>query len=175
MQFHVLSAASPRCSGGGTSAERYILSGPQRGPAERGQVKNVKIRQSFSQKVSNIFSTLFDNFRAGQRTSKIVKKCQTNFRNFSTIFAQHQFSGPFWGALIFGWHLVGVLIVGTYGMVIFQSPKNIFQRPKDKKGQIGRQNHGKIGRLGRIRTDRDGQVQIGKPPHLNPPRPSTSP
>ena len=54
-----------------------------------------------------------------QKTSKIVKKCQKVFRHFSTIFAQgkrrqnrqklskifstifarHQFSGPFWGAL----------------------------------------------------------------------------
>ena len=30
---------------------------------------------------------------------KIVKKGQKVFRHFSTIFARHQFSGPFWGAL----------------------------------------------------------------------------
>ena len=30
-----------------------------------------------------------------QKTSKIVKKCQNYFRHFSTIFARHQFSGPF--------------------------------------------------------------------------------
>ena len=46
-----------------------------------------------------IFSTLFDIFRAGQKTSKIVKKGQNIFRRFSTIFARHQLSGPFWGAL----------------------------------------------------------------------------
>ena len=64
-----------------------FISGPQKGPAERGHVK---------------------------KTSKIVKKCQKYFRHFSTFFAQgkktskssksvkfarHQFSGPFWGAL----------------------------------------------------------------------------
>ena len=51
----------------------------ERGSEERGHVKNVKNRQ----KVSNILSTRFDIFRAGQRTSKIVKKCQTYFRHFS--------------------------------------------------------------------------------------------
>ena len=71
-----------------------ILSGLQKGPAERGHVKK-------RQKVSKSFSTLFDNFRAGQKTSKIVKKCQKVFRHFSTIFARHHFSGPFWGALKF--------------------------------------------------------------------------
>ena len=41
--------------------------------------KNVKNRQ----KVSKIISTLFDNFRAGPKTSKIIKECQNNFRQFS--------------------------------------------------------------------------------------------
>ena len=68
------------------------FSGLQKGPAERGHVKN-------RQKVSKSFSTLFNNFSAGQKTSKIVEKCQKVFRHFSTIFAQHHFSGPFWGAL----------------------------------------------------------------------------
>ena len=72
------------------------LSGLQKGPAERGHVKNVKNRQ----KVSKSFSTLFDDFRAGQKTSKIVKKCQKVFRHFSTIFARHLFSGPFCNPLI---------------------------------------------------------------------------
>ena len=45
--------------------------------------------------MSKSFSTLFDNFRAGQKTSKIVKKCQKVFRHFSTIFARHLFSGLF--------------------------------------------------------------------------------
>ena len=73
------------------------------------------------QKLSKSFSTLFDNFRAGQKKSKIVKKRQKvfrqfsrtakktsklvnkrqkGFRHFSTIFARHHFSGPFWGALM---------------------------------------------------------------------------
>ena len=53
----------------------WFISGPQKGPAERGHVKK-------RQKVSNIF---FDIFRAGQKTSKIVKHL---FRQFSrgTIF-----------------------------------------------------------------------------------------
>ena len=72
------------------------VSGPQKGPAETGHVKKTsKIVKSVKQ-----FSTLFDIFRAGQKTSKIVKKCQNIFRHFSTIFARHQFSGPFWGALM---------------------------------------------------------------------------
>ena len=65
-----------------------MVSGLQKGPAERGHVKK-------RQKVSKSLSTLFDNFRAGQKKSKIVKKCQKVFRHFSTIFARHPFSGPF--------------------------------------------------------------------------------
>ena len=49
------------------------------------------------QKSSKSVKKFFDNFRAGQKTSKIVKKCQKHFRHFSTIFARHLFSGPFWG------------------------------------------------------------------------------
>ena len=48
-------------------------------------------------KCQKVFSALFDNFCAGQKTSKIVKKRQNVFRHFSTIFARHHFSGPFWG------------------------------------------------------------------------------
>ena len=72
------------------------FSGLQKGPAERGHVKKL---QKPSKSVKS-FSTLFDNFRAGQKTSKIVKKRQKVLRHFSTIFARHHFSGPFWGALI---------------------------------------------------------------------------
>ena len=67
------------------------IGGPQKGPAERGHVKK---RQKSSKSAKNIF----DIFRAGQKTSKIVKKCQKVFRHFLTIFAWHPFSGPFWGA-----------------------------------------------------------------------------
>ena len=74
----------------------FIVSGLQKGPAERGHVKK---RQKSSKSVKKFFDT-FDNFRAGQNTSKIVKKRQKHFRHFSTIFARHLFSGPFWGALI---------------------------------------------------------------------------
>ena len=52
---------------------REKISGLQKGPAERGHVKN------------------------RQKSSKNVKKFFDTF--FSTIFARHQFSGPFWGAL----------------------------------------------------------------------------
>ena len=34
-------------------------------------------------------------WRKGAR-AKIVKKCQKVFRHFSSIFARHLFSGPFW-------------------------------------------------------------------------------
>ena len=65
----------------------------KRGRRKGATSKNVKKRQ----KTSKCFSTLFDNFRAGQKkASKIVKKCQKYFRHFSTIFARHHFSGPFW-------------------------------------------------------------------------------
>ena len=63
----------------------------KRGRRTGATSKNVKNRQ----KVSKSFSSLFDSFRAGQKTSKIVKKCQKVFRHFSTIFARHLFSGPF--------------------------------------------------------------------------------
>ena len=76
------------------------VSGPQKGPAERGHVKKC-------QKVSKIFSTLFGIIRAGQKTSKIVKKCQKYFGHFSTIFARHRFSGPFWGPLVWVYHAKG--------------------------------------------------------------------
>ena len=47
-------------------------------------------------KVSNFFSTFSRRAKKRQKSSKSVKKY---FRHFSTIFARHQFSGPFWGAL----------------------------------------------------------------------------
>ena len=72
----------------GMSADR------KRGQRKGAPSKNVKNRQ----KVSKIFPTLLDNFRAGQKTSKIVKKCQKYFRYFSTIFARHpSFPAPFGG------------------------------------------------------------------------------
>ena len=49
-----------------------ISAARKRGQRKGATSKNLKNRQ----KVSKIFSTLFDIFRAGQETSKIVKKCQ---------------------------------------------------------------------------------------------------
>ena len=72
-----------------------IISGLQKGPAERGHVK----KHQNSSKVSKSFSTLFDNFRAGQKTSKFVKKRQKVFRHFFDTFRAAPFYGPFWGAL----------------------------------------------------------------------------
>ena len=72
---------------GNCSENRFPMaevSGLQKGPEERGHGKK---RQKSSKSVKK-FSTLFDNFRAGQTTSKIVEKCQKVFRHFSTIFAQ---------------------------------------------------------------------------------------
>ena len=70
-----------------------FLSGPQKGPAERDHGKK-------RQKVSQRYSTLFDIFRAGQKV-KDRQKVSKYVRQFSIGFARHQFSGPFWGALIF--------------------------------------------------------------------------
>ena len=70
------------------------LSGPQKGPAERATSKNDQNRQ----KVSKIFSALFDIFRAGQKTSKKkTKKCQKYFLQLSRGTS---FRAPFWGALM---------------------------------------------------------------------------
>ena len=87
-----------RCQGGdfqdhGSEGEQTMVqnhgfvSGLQKGPAERGRVKK-------RQKSSKSVKKFFDNFRAGQKTSKIVKKCQKVFRHFSTIFARHTFFRP---------------------------------------------------------------------------------
>ena len=51
------------------------------------------------QKASKSFSTLFDNFRAGQKRSKIVKKCQKYFR----LFFFRQFSRGTSFPAPFGW------------------------------------------------------------------------
>ena len=77
-------------------SEVFLFSGPQKGPAERGHVKK---RQKSSKSVKNIF----DTFRHFSRRAKNVKnrpKVSKIFRHFLTIFAGHQFSGPFWEALI---------------------------------------------------------------------------
>ena len=68
----------------------FSSSGPQKGPAERGHVKK---RQKSSKSVKNIFGT----FRQFSRRAKNVKNRQRMSKLFSTIFARHQFSGPFWG------------------------------------------------------------------------------
>ena len=71
-----------------------LLNGPQKGPAERGHVKK---SQKSSKSVKNIFRRFSTFFRAGQKKSKIVKKCQNSFRHVSTTFARHQFPAPFEG------------------------------------------------------------------------------
>ena len=81
---------------GGGGGDRFCSADCKRGRRKGATSKNVKNRQ----KVSKSFSTLFDNFCAGQKPSKIVKKCQKVFRHFSTIFARHLFSGPFCNPLI---------------------------------------------------------------------------
>ena len=80
----------PQWTGFNTRLSEGFLEGSRtsaeckRGRRKGATSKNVKNRQ----KVTKTFSTLFDNFRAGQKTSKIAKKCQKHFRHFSTIFAQ---------------------------------------------------------------------------------------
>ena len=54
----------------------------KRGRRKRAMSKNVKNRRKVS-KSNLVFSTLFDIFRAGQRTSKNVKKFFDTFRQFS--------------------------------------------------------------------------------------------
>ena len=61
--------------------------------------KGPRQKSQKSSKSVKMFSTLFDNFRSGQKTSKIVEKRQKFFDTFSTIFVRNLFSGPFWGAL----------------------------------------------------------------------------
>ena len=66
----------------------------KRGRRKGATSKNVKNRQ----KVSKSFSTLFDNFRAGQKTSKIVKKCQKFFDTFQQFLSGTFFPAPFGAA-----------------------------------------------------------------------------
>ena len=78
-----------------------IVRGLQKGRRKGAMSKNVKNRQ----KVSKSFSTLFDNFRAGQKTSKIVKKCHKNiFDTFGQFSRGTSFPAPFGGALILFHH-----------------------------------------------------------------------
>ena len=107
----------------------------KRGRRKGATSKNVKNRQ----KESKSFSTLFDNFRAGQKTSKIVRKCQKVFRHFSTIFARHLFSGPFCNPLNWDFPFLGIM-PGLYGMENGQKPemgkKN--GKPNGKEASAGR-------------------------------------
>ena len=69
--------------------------GQRKGPRQ----KKVRDRQ----KVSKIVSTLFDIFRAGQKSSKIVKNRQKVSKTFSTLFDNFCAApvfGASWGALI---------------------------------------------------------------------------
>ena len=81
------SGPEPRKSPKRVSADRKL-----KGPAERGHVKK---RQKSSKSVKNIF----DTFRHFSRRAKNVKNRQKVSKIFSTIFARHRFSGPFWGPL----------------------------------------------------------------------------
>ena len=57
-------------------------------PTERGHIKNIKKCQK-----------CFRHFSTCSRRAKSVKKCRKYFWHFSAVFARHQFSAPFWGAL----------------------------------------------------------------------------
>ena len=84
---------------------------------KRGQRKGATSKKR--QKVSIIFSTLFDIFGAGQKTSKIVKKCQKYiFSTLSTVFARRQFSGPFGGALVWARDSLGGILGDNLARVI---------------------------------------------------------
>ena len=75
---------------GRPSQESTTISGLQKGPAERGHVKN-------RQKVSNSFSTLFVQGKKRQKSSKNVKKFFDTYRQISRVTI---LPAPFWGALI---------------------------------------------------------------------------
>ena len=81
------------CAGPKTPFALSLISGLQKGPAERGHVKK---RQKSSKSVKKFFDT-FDNFRAGQKTSKIVKKCQKVFDTFRQFSRGTIFPAPFGG------------------------------------------------------------------------------
>ena len=73
----------------GTKVERESFSRPQKGPAERGHVKN-------RQKYVRHFSTFFAQGRKRQKSSKSVKTIFDTFRQFSRVTG---FPAPFWGPL----------------------------------------------------------------------------
>ena len=95
-----------------------VLSGLQKGPAERGHVKK-------SQKSSKSVKKFFDTFRQFSRRAKNVKNRQKVSKSFSTLFdnfrAGHLFSGPFCNPLMFGscatLFLVGVQSVPDFVVV----------------------------------------------------------
>ena len=60
-----------------------ILSGLQKGPAERGHVKKTSKVVRKCQKVSRHFSTIFAQGKERQKSSKSVKKFFDTFRQFS--------------------------------------------------------------------------------------------
>ena len=66
------------------------VSGPQKGPAERGHVK----------KKPKIVKQFFSTFRAGQKTSQIVKNCQNIFDIFRQFSRGISFPPPFGGPLM---------------------------------------------------------------------------
>ena len=76
----------------------------KRGQRKGATSKNVKNLQ----KMSKIFSTVFDIFRAGQENSKIVKKCKNIFDTFRQISRGTSFPAPF-GRLWF----IGMGVVPT--------------------------------------------------------------
>ena len=78
----------------GLSGQRIAKGAGGKGPRQ----KTSKIVKK-CQKVFRHFSTIFAQGKKRQKSSESVKKF---FRHFSTNFARHHFSGPFWGAPIWG-------------------------------------------------------------------------
>ena len=77
-----------------------MVSGLQKGPAERGHVKKTS---KIVKKVSKSFSTLLDNF---SRRAKNVKKASKSFSTFFDHFRAAPFFRPFWGALEMGFGII---------------------------------------------------------------------
>ena len=75
----------------------FVISGPQKGPAERGHVKKRQKSSKKCQKYFRHFSTFFAQGKKRQKSSKSVNNNFDTFRQFSrgTSFPAQNF----WGAL----------------------------------------------------------------------------
>ena len=81
---------------GRKKAHKHKSADCKRGRRKLATSKTVTLRQ----KVSKSFSTLFDYFRAGQKTSKIAKRRQKVCRHLPTVSARHHCFWPLTGVSV---------------------------------------------------------------------------